>query len=350
MSGRPPRVVYNALPLAVTGGGVSTYIRELLAAMDGSVDASFAAAVHPAAAGELPAGMEPLLRRESHGVRRAVAGLLGFGPADLVHGLDVDLPLRPGAATVATVHDLAVFDFPAGFPRHRAIGERMLVRRSIRRADAVVAVSAFTAERVQALLGRDATVVHSAPGTSMVPAQPDEIERARIRYHLPDRFCLHVGNIEPRKDLSTLAAACRDADLPLILTGHPLWGHAAPTGTVSLGHVPMADLPALYGAATVVGYASRYEGFGLPPIEAMACGAAVVTTPVPAVVEVVGDGAATFRAGDVGGLAGTLRELVADPVRRHELARRGAERVAALSWSATATQTTDVYRSLGLDL
>jgi glycosyltransferase involved in cell wall biosynthesis len=156
-----------------------------------------------------------------------------------------------------------------------------------------------------------------------------------------------VGNIEPRKDLSTLAAACRVVDLPLVLTGHPLWGHTPPDGSVAIGHVPEDDLPALYGAATVVGYASRYEGFGLPPIEAMACGAAVVTTPVPAVVEVVGDGAATFRPGDVDDLVRILRELVADPARRTELAHRGSEAVATLSWARTAECTADVYRSVG---
>ncbi len=109
-----------------------------------------------------------------------------------------------------------------------------------------------------------------------------------------------------------------------MLTGHSLWGSVAPAGTVEIGHVPRGDLPALYGAATLVGYASRYEGFGLRPVEAMACGAAVVSTPVPAVVEVVGDGAETFRPGDVGGLTETLRALVDDQRRRAGAGGAGA--------------------------
>ena len=92
---------------------------------------------------------------------------------------------------------------------------------------------------------------------------------------------------------------------------------------MEIGHVPTSDLPPLYGAATLVGYASRYEGFGLPPVEAMACGAAVVSTPVPSVVEVAGDGVATFRPGDVEGLTGTVADLLADASRRSELARQG---------------------------
>ena len=350
MSPARPRVLYNALPLDARGGGVSTYIRELLGALVHEIDADLVAAVRPDGRLELPAGVTPLVARESRGVARAMTGALGFGAADLFHGLDVDLPLRRSAPTVSTVHDLAIFDAPWAFPRARVAGERVLVRHALHRADVIVSVSAFTAERVGALVGRSSLVVHSAPGPGMTPAADEEVERALSRYGLPPRFVLHVGNIEPRKDIATLAEACRRVGVPLVLTGHSLWGHRAPEGVREIGHVPTSDLPALYGAATVVGYASRYEGFGLPPVEAMACGAAVVSTPVPSVVEVVGDGAAIFRPGDVEGLTGTLRDLLGDEARRAELARRGAERVRTLSWPGTARGTAEAYRSLGLSV
>jgi glycosyltransferase involved in cell wall biosynthesis len=345
---RPPRIVYNALPLDPRGGGVSTYIRELLAGMGDAVDAELVAAVHPVGVAELATGITPLVKGEGHGVKRALISATGFGPADLTHGLDIDLPLRRPGLMVATVHDMAIFDTPWAFPKHRVIGERVLLRHSLRRADAIVAVSAFTAERVKSLTGRDATVVHSAPSPHMAAPSSEEVGRVRWHYELPDRFVLHVGNIEPRKDIGTLAEACRLVDIPLVLTGHSLWGHQPPGGAVEIGHVPRSDLPALYGAATLVGYASRYEGFGLPPVEAMACGAPVITTPVPVITEVVGDGAETFQPGDVEGLAGTLRQLLGDETRRHELAKRGGERVRTLSWARTAQGTAEVYRSLGL--
>lgn len=343
-------MIYNALPLDPRGGGVSTYIRELLAAMIEVTDAHLGAAVQPVGLAELPPGIEPLVGRASRGLRRALSGALGFGEADLTHGLDVDLPLKRSGAMVSTVHDMTIFDTPWAFPRHRVVGERVLVRHSLRRADAIVAVSAFTAERVKALLGLDAVVVHSAPGPAMSPPSDEEVARVRLQYGLPERFVLHVGNIEPRKDIATLAAGCRAVRIELVLTGHSLWGHQPPPGTTEIGHVELADLPALFGAATLVGYASTYEGFGLPPVEAMACGAPVVTTPVPAVVEVAGDGAAVFQPGDVEGLTRVLSDLIGDDDRRTELARHGRERVAILTWETTARATADVYRSLGLSL
>ncbi len=346
---RPIRgIVYNALPLDARGGGVSTYIGELLGAMTSVVDGPLAAAVRPSGLAELPPGVTPLVKRESSGVARALTGARGFGPCQLVHGLDVDLPLGRNPLSVSTVHDMAIFDVPSTFPRYRVAGERLLVRHALRRADAVVADSAFTADRIRQLVGREAVVIGLAPGTGMAPPSEERVDEVRARYRLPDRFVLHVGNIEPRKDIPTLAQACRAASIPLVLTGHSLWGHQSPPGTIEIGHVPPDDLPGLYGAATLVGYASRYEGFGLPPIEAMACGAAVVTTPVPSVTELVGDGAELFRPGDVDGLTETVRQLVHDEPRRAELAGRGSRRVAGLSWFRTARQTADVYRSLGL--
>jgi len=349
VTGPTPGVVFNALPLDSRGGGVSTYIRELLVAMTAATTVPLAAAVRPSGLPELPPGVTPITTRESDGLARALRGAVGFGRCDLVHGLDVDLPVLRRGRTVSTVHDMAIFDVPSTFPRHRVAGERLLMRHAIRRADAVVADSAFTAERIHALLGRDATVVHLAAGTGMAPPSEQEVDRVRERYRLPDRFVLHVGNIEPRKDIPTLAEACRTVPIPLVLTGHSLWGHQPPAGAIEIGHVDVDDLPGLYGAATVVGYASRYEGFGLPPLEAMACGAPVVTTPVPSVTELIGDGAEQFVPGDADGLAVTLRQLVEDPDRRRELAERGMHRVRGLTWKDTAERTASVYRSVGLE-
>jgi len=344
---RRPRLVYNALPLGSTGG-VATYMRELLGALPLAVVADLVAVTDLDAARWLPPEVGLRRRPRLRGATRALVGGAWLGSADLVHGLDVDLPVLGGMPKVATVHDLAVYDVPDAFPGRRAFGERVLVRQSLRRADAVIAVSSFTAERVRHWFGREAVVVPEAPGSNLSPPSSEAVVELRRRYGLPERFVLHVGNRDHRKNLDQLAWACREIGIPLVATGGALFGAQLPAGVTTIGRVSNRDLPALYGAATVAGYLSRYEGFGLPPLEAMACGAAVVTSPVPAVTEWVADGARIVPTGDLTALVESLRELVEDDDQRRELAERGRVRVGMLTWAATAAQSAAVYRSLGI--
>jgi glycosyltransferase involved in cell wall biosynthesis len=271
-----------------------------------------------------------------------------FGAGALVHGLDTELPLRPGAPTVTTVHDLALFDQPAAFTLAKRLGKPLTVRRSIKVADAVISVSAFTAERVRARFGRDSVVVHEAPGPSFHPPTAGAVDDVRRRFALPPKFVVHVGNLEPRKQVPALAAACERAGVPLVLAGGAVRTIDAPAGAQLLGHVSHTDLPALYVAATVVAYVSNYEGFALPPVEAMACGATVVATRVGALPDVAGDGIEFVPIGDERRLASVLRELFDDEARRTERRDAALRAAEALSWDRAASETVAVYRSLGI--
>ena len=334
---------FNAMALRPGGSGVQTYIRELLRAL--STAPSFTrearVRVQADAVAEVPTGMHTDVRPTSDGVRRAWHGHAPFPGVDLVHGLDVDLPLQAGTASVATVHDLAVFDAPWAFGRGRAVAEQQLLRLTARRADALIAVSDYTAERLAARLGRTAVVIPLAASPDMVPPSPDDVAALRERMRLPERFLLQVGTVEPRKDVATLAAAAARTGCPVVLAGKVTG--PVPRGVRSLGYVDRTDLPLLYAAATIVTYISLYEGFGLPPLEAMACGAPVVATKVGALPHVVGDGCVLVPPGDIAALAAELEVLLGDEQARVALSARGLARAAEQSWARAAEQTAAVY-------
>lgn len=340
---------FGALALRPNGAGTSTYIRELLAAMAAENPAvSLSALVQADAVGAIPAPVEPIVRSTSAGTRRALHGLVPVRDVRLFHGLDVDLPLWGPDQAVSTVHDLSFFDAPWAYGPYRLRGERLLLRNAVRRADALIAVSEFTAERLAHWFGREATVIPLAPPTwARVPTE-DEARMIRSKHRLPERFLLHVATMEPRKDVALVADVASQLKMPLVLAGEGTTESTSAAGTISLGFVPTTDLPALFSAATVVCYSSRYEGFGLPPVEAMACGGVVVASEVGALPQVCGNGAVLVTRHDPESWLAAIRPLVHDASARAQLRRDAATATAALTWQSVARQTFEVYRSLGM--
>lgn len=274
------------------------------------------------------------------------------GPVDVVHGTNFVVPPARGAGRVVTVHDLTPVRFPElASPTTRRFPA--LVRRALRRGAFVHTPSAFVAAEVVDLLGGDpdrvVAVHHGVPPVAAAAAVPD----------VPAPYVLALGTVEPRKDLPSLvrafdAVAAVHGDLHLVIAGPDGWGADALAAAVASAHhrrrihrLPWVDdarRAALLRHAVAFAYPSRYEGFGLPPLEAMSVDVPVVATTAGAVPEVVGDGALLVPPGDVDALAEAVAGLLADDDMRAALVERARRRVAEFSWSRCADGLAELYR------
>jgi glycosyltransferase involved in cell wall biosynthesis len=271
------------------------------------------------------------------------------------------LPLR-GIPTVLTVHDL-IF---RRYPQHHKPLNRWYLNATLplycRRADHIIAVSEQTRRDVMAAYGvptEKITVIYEAADPRFAPQSPAAAAAVRSRCRLPERYLLFVGTIEPRKNLGRVLAAFERLHAErltdaLVIVGKRGWLYddffarleqsPAKRAVLFPGFVPDADLPAIYAGAQVLAFPSEFEGFGLPALEAMACGAPVVCSNTSSLPEVAGAAALLVDPADADAITAALRRVAADADLAAELARRGVAQAARFSWQRAAAETLAVYQ------
>jgi glycosyltransferase involved in cell wall biosynthesis len=370
---RQGHIALNAQLLSPAAGyrnaGVSQYILALLRSLpaacpDFTLTAFVGAGVSDSFAGwrvrrsALPGDSPPLRILWEQGLQ---PGALLSQRVDLVHApVNVGPLLRP-CRMVTTVHDLAFLRYPETFrPLHR-LYQRTMARWTARHADAVIAVSESTRADCIRFFGVPPAKVVTVPNGVLADFRPlprEQVEAFRRARGLPERFLLSVATMEPRKNLPRLleALARVPAAPPLYLVGGRGWYHDSVDqaiarlgleGRVHLaGYVPHAELPLWYNAASWLVYPSLYEGFGLPALEALACGTPCIVSAASSLPEVVGDAALLVDPLDVQALAEALRHTLGEPDLEASLRAAGPRRAALFSWSRTATETAAVYRAV----
>ena len=269
-----------------------------------------------------------------------------FGPAGSMPLGDVGCP------AAITIHDLAIFRNPKWFPRGQPLSTRLVVPRSVLRADVLVSVSESTARDLVELFGIDRSRIQVVPhgvSAKFRPMSAEERAEARVRLGLPERFILFVGTIEPRKNLDTLLDAwvlMRDRP-DLVVVGSWGWRYESIREKMQrlgprLHHLDSVDpdeLPVIYNLARVLAHPAWYEGFGLPPLEAMACGTPVVVSDRSSLPEVVADAGVVVPADQPEAWRKALEEVIADTDIAADLRHRGILRAAQFSWERAAQLT-----------
>lgn len=283
--------------------------------------------------------------------------------ADLLYAPYFSLPLLPGAPGVVTVHDLVPLILPEYAPSTLFKAYFKLVAAATRRAAAVVTDSTYSAHDIARLLDVPRERIHVVPlgvdARYSTPMTGGEVAVLRAKLALPDAFMLYLGGIDPRKNTGVLLRAIamlRDrgtAHLPLVFVGGKGGRFADPRDEAArlglAGHVSFIewvedeDKPALYAAATAFAYPSRYEGFGLPPLEAMAVGTPVLCADASSLPEVVGDAALTLDPDDVDAWVDAWTRIGDDVALRTRLTEAGRRRAAAFTWDATVAGLRAVF-------
>jgi glycosyltransferase involved in cell wall biosynthesis len=377
-----PRIGIDATPAVAQGGGIGRYTRELIRAAvaheTGFDYRLFTARIPPGR--RFPAALPEASRVSLHqaplderwlyrlwhrlGVPLPVQTFTGR--IDLFHSPDFVLPPVSGAIpTLLTVHDLSFVHFPETFTPALVGYLNRMVPKSVGRATHILADSEATRDDLVAVWDVPAdkiTVLYSGVDRAFEPVTRSQtLAAVRDRYRLGAApYILSVGTLQPRKNYELLIRAFKQVadNFPhrLVIAGGRGWledrigAEIARQGLADrirlLGFVADEDLPALYSGAQLLAFPSLYEGFGLPVLEAMACGVPVLASDVSSLPEVAGDAAVLLPPGDEAGWARGLVDLLSNPDLRVRLVAAGFRRARQFTWRRAAAQLGDIYRSL----
>ena len=364
-------VGFDVTPLEVEQrSGVSHYVAHLLEALVGCRDGRrYALLASRPLRGDMPTGVQspvcPLFPNRWLWMQIVLPVVLSRLEPDLCHFTNSVAPLAIRRPYVLTLYDLSLFLSPKTQPLKSRALVRSLIPVSARRAACILALSYSARNDIVKQLGVSQDKVHvvgaAAHPRFRVIDDVAELERVRLRYRLDIPFVLAVGTIEPRKNLTRLLEAFatvrkKGEARQLVIVGQLGWGYrkflarlealGLREGVRWLDYVPDGDLPTLYSLARVLAFPSLHEGFGLPILEAMACGTPVLTSDRSAMAEIGGGAALLVDPLSVGALADGLSTLLRDETMRAACREAGLSRAAAFSWRTVAERTRSVYRRL----
>lgn len=368
------RVGLDATPLLLPKSGVGRYVSELLAALPAwAPENEYRPLSHrplppgePVPLGLLPAGIARLpLPLRTFWLQIYLPRVLRRQDLDVCHFTNYLAPLSAPSPSVVTFHDMSLFLLPDTYLRRQVLAIRPFLPLVARQADAIITPSESARRdlltRLPEAAGR-VHVVYEAAGARFRPvtdrARLDQVAR---QYCLPDRFLLFVGTVEPRKNLlrvvEALAQLRRAGDCAsLVIAGQMGWKSRDLLALIEnldlgsavhfLGYVPDDDLPAIFSQAAALIFPSLDEGFGLPVLEAMACGAPVVTSNTGAVAEIAGSAAVLVDPRRSAAIAEGLATVLGDDTLRQILIAAGSARSAEFTWECAARQTAAIYASV----
>jgi glycosyltransferase involved in cell wall biosynthesis len=307
----------------------------------------------------------PFPTLKTYGWYTLLANRLGSCNLDIVHNpTQTPTFFKFKQKYVLTVHDITPFLFSAEHRFGRSFIFRLLFPRTLENTDKIIAVSNSTKSDLIKYFNVSAEkieVIHEAADERFKLLTDDEVKDVKQKYNIDFPFILYVGTLEKRKNIPTLIKAFyelkkRNVDHKIVIAGKKGWKYKNIFETVSrlnlqndiffTGYIESSDLPKLYNAADLFVYPSLYEGFGLPPLEAMACGCPVITSNTSSLKEVIGDAGIMLPPNDVSEFANAMYNVLTSNELRQKMIRKGLERAKMFSWDKCARETLKLYEAV----